>query len=256
MSNPFIPLSHRRHRFDVSGKVVFVAMPCHTQMDPELMICLFRTMNAARDAGIELIWWEELGCSMITAARSKAAHHFLTFERKADFLFWIDSDIKWDPEDFVKLVAFASMVDVVGAAYPMKIPDRKQFAVNGLKGTKIETDQYGLTTAITGIGMGFSCVSRRVIEALVEKAPKLIFPDIGETPVPHIFREGASEDGQFMGEDMCFFKDAADAGFPLHVDLTVKLGHIGKYIFEGSLSSMLKKLGKDTLEDSAASSAA
>lgn len=216
-------------------------MPVHRDIPPELMVSMFRTMNACRESGIDLTLHEEIGSSLIEAARSKTAYHFL--QGRCDYLFWIDSDIIWEPEDFVKLVALCTAKDVVAACYPAKLIP-KQFMINGDAGATITTDEYGLIDQIRGIGMGFTCVSRQAVEALSNKTENLLrFPDIdeGKTPIPKMFRTGETEDGHFMGEDMAFFHDLRELGFPLHIDPTVKLGHVGPYKFEGRLADLLER---------------
>lgn len=245
MNSPFFPAATVQHRFDVAGKSVFIGMPTHRDFPAEMMVSMFRTMNACREVGIDLTIHEEIGSSLIEAARSKVAYHFL--QGSYDMLFWIDSDIVWDPNDFVRLVALCTQRDIVAACYPAKMLPM-QFMINGNPGDRIDTDELGLISQIKGIGMGFTCVSRRVIEAMVagtkeNPVPMLVFPDVGKAPIPKIFRTGATEEGHFMGEDMAFFHDCRELGFPLYIDPTVKLGHVGPHKFEGRLSDLLEKVG-------------
>jgi hypothetical protein len=54
--------------------------------------------------------------SLITRARCNMAHQFL--QGDADYLLWIDADIKFRAEDAVKMLE--ADVDVIGGIYPKK----------------------------------------------------------------------------------------------------------------------------------------
>ena len=54
--------------------------------------------------------------SLINRARNNLTHQFLKGD--ADYLFWIDADIKFRPQDVVKMIE--ADVDLIGGLYPKK----------------------------------------------------------------------------------------------------------------------------------------
>jgi hypothetical protein len=198
---------------------------------------LFSTYTALRDRGILVDVVLASGSSIIEAARSKVADVFLKSDKNR--LFWIDSDIVWEPDAFIRLLALSTEVDVVIGAYPAK-KDPVTFFVNAGGQAEAETNHLGLLPNI-GTGLGFACMQRHVIEKLAEKAPKLVFPDDPE-PRPHIFRCDTEGD-HFRGEDMAFWADIKDLGITVHLDPSLELGHHGSKTFTGCLSNYLLKSG-------------
>ncbi len=212
-------------------------MPTHRDIPSETVGSILETYTELRDRGILVDVLLVTGSSIIEAARSKAAHKFLESDKTR--LFWIDSDIVWKPDAFIRLLAMSTSVDVVMAAYPSK-KDPIKFFINTSGQNEVETNELGLLPNI-GTGLGFACMQRHVIEKLAAKAPKLIFPDSPDK-VAHIFRCDA-EGGYFRGEDMAFWSDIRDLGLTVYLDPTIELGHHGSKTFTGVLADHLTSIG-------------
>lgn len=215
---------------------VCLAMPAHRDIPVETVGSLLETCTALRDRNIAIDVVMNSGSSLVEAARSKAAHSFLQSDKTR--LFWVDSDIVWRAEAFIRLLALSTKVDVVIGAYPAK-KDPTTFFVNAAGQNNVETNDLGLLPNV-GTGLGFACIQRHVMEKLAERAPKLRFPDLKE-PIPHIFRCD-SEDGSFRGEDMAFWADIRSLGIPVYLDPTIELGHHGSKTFRGTLADHLTKV--------------
>jgi hypothetical protein len=219
----------------LSGLSVMVAMPTHRDLDPQTVVSLMGTADLLRTKNIPFELQMQAGGSVVSFARSKAAHYFL--ESNKNRLFWVDSDIVWKPEDFLKLVALSSRLEVVGAMYPSK-SDPPTFFINYDEGADVKTNEFGCIE-VKGWGLGFTVVDRVVIEQLAERAPVRRFPDLDD-PIPHIFR--IDEDGEHVrGEDMAFFADIKALGYSTWVDPTIELGHIGRKTYTASLRQHLKE---------------
>lgn len=172
--------------------------------------------------------------SVIEAIRTQVAHQFMS--SKYNRLFMIDSDISWEPPDFIRLLALSTKMAVVGATYTMK-RETPAFAIHA-ESTKLAANKYGCLE-VEGMGLGFTCVQRPVIERLAERAPKLRFEFAAE-PVPHIFRCD-SLDGRFRGEDMAFFADCRGLGYKVNLEPNITLTHHGHKGYRASFTEKFAK---------------
>lgn len=223
--------------FDMAGTSVMLAMPTHRDIPTGTVISLLETQDALTSRRIPFEIQLQVGNSLVTHARSKIADVFLKSDKS--LLFWVDSDIEWKAKDFLRLCALATKMDVVGGAYPAK-KEPITFFLDPSSGGEIESNEYGCLK-IGGWGMGFTVVTRRVMEALAAKSPKLIFNGSSE-PIPHIFRCD-EHDGYARGEDMAFFADVKDLGFEAFLDPSVTLGHVGSKTYTASIADMLRPIG-------------
>jgi hypothetical protein len=149
-------------------------------------------------------------------------------------MFWIDSDMVWSPEAFMRMLALSTVVSVAVGAYSAK-EEPLRFHGIGTPG-RVTQNEYGCIPCTSG-GLGFTIVDRKVIETLALDAPqiKLDYGDLKDQPIPHLFREDVNAAGYFLGEDTAFFADVKAAGFEMWCDPTITLGHIGSKVYEGSL---------------------
>jgi hypothetical protein len=205
-------------------------MPCGATVPWQTAISLARTARFAAQNGVPLDLCVTAGGSVVSEARNLVLNSFM--RTKADILLWIDSDIEWSVFDFVSIVQHAAVVDVVCAAYPVKIPTAP-FIVKQPDPDNVEINGLGLVK-IDGTGLGFCAVRRTVLEQLVEKAT---YVDIGtELEVPDVFRVDRTITGgrrTARGEDMAFFADIRDLGHDVWLDPTIQLGHIGNHVYRG-----------------------
>ncbi len=210
-------------------------MPAHRDIPVETVASLIETQGELRERNIALEVLLTSGSSIIESARSKTAHLFLKSDKTR--IFWVDSDIVWKPEAFIRLLALSTKVDVVIGAYPAK-KDPIQFFVNTAGQEEVEANEFGLLPNV-GTGLGFACIQRHVMQKLADKAPKLRFPDVDE-PIAHIFRCD-TDNGFFRGEDIAFWSDIRALGIPVYLDPTIELGHHGAKTFRGVLADRLVK---------------
>src|SRR5262245_4019651 len=88
---------------DLRGISVFIAMPTHRDLPPQTVLSLLNTQTACMRHDVRLRTHIEPGCSVVALARSIVVHNFLMTD--ADKLFWIDSDMSWEADSFLRMVA-------------------------------------------------------------------------------------------------------------------------------------------------------
>ncbi len=174
-----------------------------------------------------------IGSAVVQWARDEVIDLFL--KSNATRLFWIDSDMVWEPEQFMRLLALSQHRDVLCAAYPAK-QDRPTFYVNWDERGGLTPDDYGLIE-IKGIGLGFTVMNRSVVEELAHNAPKIV-DAVSEREIASVFRVD-DVDGKRRGEDMAFFADIRDLGHKVFLDPSIDLGHVGSRTYRGSIRDAL-----------------
>ena len=192
-------------------------------------VSLMSTVRVLDKEGVKFKIEAPTGCSIVQWARSAIAEAFL----KSDFshLFWIDADIVWTPDDFVRLLGFGAIYDVVGATYPFK-KDPAGFLLNlPSKSGQVEVNGHGLVK-VSSMGLGFTLVRRAVIEKVAATKPRVNDRLNGVERVD-LFRVDCTADGGPRGEDVAFFHDVHEAGFDVWLDPSVKLGHVGTKVYKG-----------------------
>jgi hypothetical protein len=209
---------------------VNIGMPAHRPIPVPTVISLNNTVAACFNLSIRTEIIIPSGSSVVMTARNQVCHAFL--KGTASHLFWIDSDMQWSVDSFLRVLAMSTIHDTARALYP-----RRQ------ENIMFDWD-----------GIGFTCVQRKVIQALANEAP-LHF--IGEAePCKAIFRESfvrterainAGADMEYFAEDSTFFADVKRLGFTSWIDPKSHIGHVGEKIFKASLDERWEL--KETPED-------
>jgi hypothetical protein len=222
--------STQKLQVDLSGVSVFLAMPVHRNLPIQTVHSLLETQSIANSIGLLCHIHFDIGCALVEVARSACVHNFL----KMDYtkLFWIDSDMQWSTDTFLRMVGLSTRLDVICGSYPGKSePLVFQLNVPG----SVDMNEYGCIPVHSG-GLGFCIIDRWIIKRLAAKAPLCKMPQghqKGE-PMRHLFRTDV-QDGQIVGEDTNFFSDVRALGYEVWCDPTIHLGHIGSKAYEGSL---------------------
>lgn len=135
-----------------------------------------------------------------------------------DKLFWIDSDIAWAPEDFLKL--YESDKDIISGAYLLASGEVTAYKKMLSPGYTFE-DVLAMDepVQVEGSGFGFMCVGQGVFESLSRpwfQAAKIH----AENP-----ETGVVEDLAILGEDLSWCQRVRDNGFEIWFDPTVRVQH-------------------------------
>ena len=199
-----------------------------TSWDPEWFLkCLFPFVNWCNTQGIEtdLATWNERGNMSLMRERLAVGSPKLINDwtmntpwngtRPYDYMLWIDSDIRFEPADFQRLLDHDK--DIVSGVYAIVLgyspTDELMVTISS---ADLENRQFDATT--TGLqeslwfGFGFCLIKRGVFERI----PRPWFPtqqmDLIGRP-------------SFCGEDIAWCSKAREAGFKLYTDCSLRLPH-------------------------------
>jgi len=205
---------------------VDIGFPCGPGIMPlATTVSLLKTQEACLRRGVPLGMQFVKGCSLVTTARDMVVDRFLRGPSK--YLFWIDADMSWEPQDFIKLLALATRKDVLCGTYPTK-NEQRTITVQQDE-DHLEMDQYGLLR-IGGTGLGFCVMRRSIVEEIASQSPR-VYSTLLEREIAAVFRLDVVTDDkgvrQSRGEDAAFFADLRYLGYTIWLDPTIQLGHIG-----------------------------
>ncbi|HEV2393039.1 MAG TPA: hypothetical protein VG146_11835 [Verrucomicrobiae bacterium] len=175
--------------------------------------------------------WRRYGMSDIAFGRSGLASEGLSsgFEE----LMWIDSDILFNPDDLEKLRRHK--LPIVGGIYAKK-GDRDMACVAHRGCPEIVFGDAGGPIELKYIGAGF-LLTRRVVYERIDRDlfsrdhPKRARGATRMAPFFFNTIEGRRPGRQYLSEDYSFCAYARKCGFKIMADTTVRLGHIGRYVY-------------------------
>ncbi len=214
---------------DIEGVQPYIGIPCNRDFPWQTALSLVEMADALARRGLDYDFQLLTQGSQIDRDRSELANLFLG--SKCDRLFWIDSDMRFTPDMFIRILAQSTVMPIVGASYPAKKAGSTEFLV-AMDKTELEANEFGCFE-VQGYGLGFCCIQREVMEKCAEASPT--FLDNGK-PLKMIFRTGVDfDDGVYRSEDMHFFKLCRSLGYKVMLDPMVELGHIGCSEHRGKL---------------------
>ena len=226
--------------FDLAGRKLFVALPAYDfKVSLKLAVSLARLAQQLPQHGIDMNIGSICGCSVVSRARNLLVKDFL--ESNCTDLMFIDADINFEPEDVLRLMAWASdpVKGIVGG-----VPRTRK--TNKVYIAQLDQDEEGLTMNRMGlvrakrIATAFMLVRREVFERLVNENPQWNYYDhSSDRQLNAVFDFLVTEEG-YMGEDYLFCDRARAIGYEVWIDPTIKLGHMGVQEYEGDF-------GKDVL---------
>lgn len=162
-------------------------------------------VNAAREA-------TAMGSRFLDAWATKPIKGEATYDK----MIWIDSDISWSVEDFIKL--YESKFDIVSGVYfneegvPLFTFEENDIYFDH---TKLNHKEYPFE--VFGVGFGFVAIKSGIFEVI----PRPWF----ETE----FQKITNEDGREMfipwGEDFSWCIKAQNAGYKIYLDPSIRVAH-------------------------------
>lgn len=202
---------------------VIIATPGHS-MESEYVKSLVSTISFLNERGITFHYSNRY-TSRVAAAREATAmdsEYLDAFNNsplrgEIDYkkIFWIDSDMSWEPSDFYRL--YNSNADIVSGLYLSNF-GAPMFTVNDanqdIKALVSGTSPF----PVMGAGFGFICMSKGVFEAM----PRPWF----DTKFSKIVDESTGKEVFIpFGEDYSWCISAAECGFTTFVDPLVRVTH-------------------------------
>lgn len=223
----------KNHNISLDGLSVCIGIPAARDFHPLTVKSLFATQNLCMRRNIPCQLAMVAGNAIVQWARDEVVDLFLGSD--ANRLFCIDSDMVWEADDFIRLLALSQVKDVVCAAYTAK-KDQPTFYIRYDDSKSLVMDEYGLVEVL-GVGLGFTVVTRAAVERVLEAVPKL-HDEISKKDIASIFHVG-SFNGNRRGEDMSFFESLIAAGYKINLDPSITLGHIGVKVYKGRVMDAL-----------------
>ena len=256
---------------------LFVATPMYGGMAHGLYIkASLDLQNVMSKYGIETKFSFLFNESLITRARNYLVDEFL----RSGFthLLFIDSDIHYQPQDIVALMALDK--DVIGGPYPKKSinwgnvaqaarnhPDLDPKELEGLVGEYVfnvvkGTQQFQVTEPleVLEIGTGHMMVKRQVFEKMQESFPNIKYkPDhVGQANFDgsryiHAYFDtvidskdsitgGGTE--RYLSEDYMFCQMWRKIGGEIFLCPWMRTAHIGTYHFQGDMPAVANYVGE------------
>jgi hypothetical protein len=262
---------------DLKKHKLFVATPMYGGMAHGMYVKASLDLQALMSKyGVETRFSFLFNESLITRARNYLVDEFLRSD--CTHLLFIDSDVHYNPQDVVALLALDK--DVIGGPYPKKAinwnnialaarkhPDLAPQELENLVGDYVfnvvkGTQQFSVTEPleVLEIGTGYMMVKREVFPILEEKYPQLRYkPDhVGQAHFDgsryiHAYFDtvidtldsatgGGSE--RYLSEDYMFCQLWRKTGGSIFLCPWMKTQHIGTYPFTGNLSKIAELTGK------------
>lgn len=234
-----MPFQKGEKEFNLSGVSVCVAIPCYSGFVPlETAIALTQTSVRMKELGISFDILSERENGIITSVRNRLLYRFLK-ESDAEYLFWIDDDIIYKVDDFVTVLALATEMKICAATYPSR-KEPSNFFIKYVNDKSPEFDKdYGLIKS-KGLGMGFICMHRSILEQVFNDAVEEEYEDSGLLP-RDVFKCGR-RGRKYWGEDMDFLTNLYDKyGYISYIHPWINLKHVGRKDYDAKLMTTLSE---------------
>jgi hypothetical protein len=221
--------------YALAGKKLFVAIPSYDSKislkSATSMVCF---AQEALKHGIGVVVGSVSGCSIVSRARNILVQDFM--ESDCTELLFIDTDINFEPEAIIRLIAWLSEphVDVVAGIPCMRKADKVySFVVETKANNEFIMDDMGLVK-VERAPTAFMAVKKTVFKTLISNNPKWFYYDDNSTRRLSAVFDFAVENERYIGEDFLFCDRARKHGFSIWADPAIKLGHMGVEEFKGS----------------------
>lgn len=253
------------------GNKLFVATPMYGGQCAGMFTKSCADLSAiCTNHGIPLQFYFLFNESLITRARNYCADEFMRSEAK--HLMFIDSDIGFNPQDVLALMALQAnepeKYDIVGGPYPKKciswekikhavdkgVADKDPNVLEKFVGDYVFNPKGGQQSIkisepceVLEIGTGFMMISKEAMQKFADTYPQYLYkPDHVRTEAFDGTREimmyfQAEVDPvskRYLSEDYWFCQKSQQAGLKTWFCPWMKMQHVGSYIFGGSLADL------------------
>lgn len=207
--------------------------------------------------------------SLITRARNYCCDEFMRSDAK--HLMFIDSDIGFDPQDIIAMMALQidnKDYDIIGGPYPKKciswekikravdkgVADENPNVLEKFVGDFVFNPKGGQTqiaisepAEVLEIGTGFMMIKKETMQKYADTYPQYMYkPDHvrtehfdGKREIMQYFQaEIDPVSKRYLSEDYWFCQKAQEANIKTWLCPWMKLQHLGSYIYGGSLADL------------------
>jgi hypothetical protein len=222
--------------FDLAGRILFVALPAYDhKLSLKLAISLARFAQTAPQHGISIHFGSICGCSVVSKARNRLVADFL--ESDATDLLFIDSDINFEPEAILRLMAFGGQdkkKGIVAGVPRVRDKDTRYITNLGYDGEKnLTMNGMGLVQA-EDVATAFMWVRREVFEEMGEAHPEWTYWDDAAGRDQTAFFHFEVRPRGYIGEDFLFCERTRELGYQVWIDPSITLGHMGIQEYVGN----------------------
>ena len=156
----------------------------------------------------------------------------IAIEEKFDDMFFIDSDIEFNPMWVMELLNRKE--DVIGGAYRKKTDDVELYAI---KTENLNASRNSLIK-VDSMGLGFVKLSRKAFTKIWEVSEE--YENEGKK-CRMVCNIGVI-DGQLYSEDFILFKKLKESGFDVWLHPGMTCAHIGNKKFYGDIANAIKQI--------------
>ena len=210
---------------------VLIATP-GTDMKQEYVSSLMKTTAVLNERGISYKFLSKYS-SFVPSARELTAtdtysHNWNTNEVGSGQytykkIFWIDSDIEWEPDDFMNI--YESSLDIISGLYATTVHGIVAANMLDEKGRPLKIDKTSFymdtyPVEVGGVGFGFVAMKQGVFENM--KRPWFKIHEVQWDDLDFAVN---------MGEDYSWCQSAREAGYKVWVDPLVRVKHHKETIF-------------------------
>ena len=260
---------------ELREKKIFVATPMYGRMCSGMYskaCCDLATLSTKYQMDLKFFYL--FNESLIPRARNYLVDEFLRAEEYTHLMF-IDADIHFDPNDVLTLAALDK--DIIGGPYPKKciawekvrnavdtgLADEDPTVLEQYTGDYVFNPventhkiQVAEPVDVLEIGTGFMLIKREVFDDFKEAYPQFTYtPDhnrsehfSGDREIHAYFDtvidsdaylgEISGKSNRYLSEDYFFCQFVRRLGYKIYLCPWMKLGHMGSYVFSGSMQSL------------------
>ena len=260
---------------ELREKKIFVATPMYGGMCSGMYskaCCDLATLSTKYQMDLKFFYL--FNESLIPRARNYLVDEFLRAEEYTHLMF-IDADIHFDPNDVLTLAALDK--DIIGGPYPKKciawekvrnavdtgLADEDPTVLEQYTGDYVFNPventhkiQVAEPVDVLEIGTGFMLIKREVFDDFKEAYPQFTYtPDhnrsehfSGDREIHAYFDtvidsdaylgEISGKSNRYLSEDYFFCQFVRRLGYKIYLCPWMKLGHMGSYVFSGSMQSL------------------
>jgi hypothetical protein len=256
---------------DLKARKLFIATPMYGGQCAGMFAKSISDLSAlCANYGIPLQMYFLFNESLITRARNYCCDEFMRSD--ASHLMFIDSDIGFNPQDIIAMMALQAQdeekYEIIGGPYPKKciswekikaavdkgVADDDANVLEKFVGDFVFNPKGGQQSIAIGepcevleIGTGFMMITKKAMQRFADTYPEYLYrPDHvrtehfdGTREIMMFFQaEVDPETKRYLSEDYWFCQKAQKANIKTWLCPWMKLQHVGTYIFGGSLADL------------------
>jgi len=256
---------------ELRKRKLFVATPMYGGMCAGMFTKSCADLSAiCAQYGIPLQFYYLFNESLITRARNYCCDEFMRSE--SEHLMFIDSDIGFNPQDVIALMALQAQnpdkYDIIGGPYPKKciswekikhavdkgVADKDPNVLEKFVGDFVFNPKGGQQSIAIGepcevleIGTGFMMISKQAMQKFSDSYPQYSYkPDHVRTEhfdgtreiLQYFQAEIDPVSKRYLSEDYWFCQKAQQIDLKTWLCPWMKMQHVGTYIFGGSLADL------------------